>query len=157
MDLQTIKVWVLAPFLETDDPNLAYFSDYTQSQAEYQKAFDDLQIAWQWQPVTIDNFKQIVDKIAAKAMTDATADLTPVVFNLCDGDDTNGIPGISVIHYLEEKKLIYTGSDAAFYDITTSKILGTLLASASMISHAGFGTFAWSKACFIGIFEVVMS
>ena len=117
MDFNTLKVWVLAPFLETDDPNLAYYSDYTQSLAEYEKVFAELNIAWQWQPVTIHNFKEIIDTIASKSMG-----FTPVVLNLCDGDDANGIPGIGVIHYLEEKNLIYTGADAAFYDITTSKI-----------------------------------
>jgi D-alanine-D-alanine ligase len=32
------------------------------------------------------------------------------------------LPGISVIHYLEQKGICYTGADAFFYDITTSKI-----------------------------------
>jgi D-alanine-D-alanine ligase len=103
--------------MDTEDPNLAYYSDYEQSQAEYQKVFDDLDIAWRWQPVRIHDYKTIIDKIAAEP-----TDKTSVVLNLCDGDDTNGIPGISVLHYLDEKQLIYTGADAAFYDITTSKI-----------------------------------
>ena len=47
---------------------------------------------------------------------------TPVVFNLCDGDEINGTPGISVVRLLEEKGLIYTGADEYFYHITTSKI-----------------------------------
>jgi D-alanine-D-alanine ligase len=44
------------------------------------------------------------------------------VFNLCDGDEVNGAPGISVIRYLEEKKLIYTGAREKYYHLTTSKI-----------------------------------
>ena len=32
------------------------------------------------------------------------------------------LPGVSVIHELEKHGLIYTGSDAHFYNITTSKI-----------------------------------
>ena len=44
------------------------------------------------------------------------------MFNLCDGDEVNGAPGISVLRYLEEKKLIYTGSRETYYHITTSKI-----------------------------------
>ena len=35
-------IWVLAPFLDTDDPNLAYYSDYEQSYLEYKKAFESL-------------------------------------------------------------------------------------------------------------------
>ena len=45
-----------------------------------------------------------------------------MVFNLCDGDEINGTPGISVVRLLEEKGLIYTGADEYFYHITTSKI-----------------------------------
>ena len=44
------------------------------------------------------------------------------MFNLCDGDEVNGAPGLSVIQYLEEKKLIYTGSREKYYHVTTSKI-----------------------------------
>ena len=46
----------------------------------------------------------------------------PLVLNLCDGDEINGTPGVSVIHELEKCKLVYTGSDAHYYNITTSKI-----------------------------------
>lgn len=45
-----------------------------------------------------------------------------MIFNLCDGNEINGAPGISVIHYLKEKNIVYTDADAFFYDITTSKI-----------------------------------
>ena len=38
---------------------------------------------------------------------------------MCSSD----LPGISVIHLLDELGLTYTGSDAAFYEITTSKIV----------------------------------
>ena len=47
---------------------------------------------------------------------------TPLILNLCDGDEVNGSPGVSVIHELEKHGLIYTGSDVHFYNITTSKI-----------------------------------
>ncbi|MFX5825221.1 hypothetical protein ABTE33_20905, partial [Acinetobacter baumannii] len=46
----------------------------------------------------------------------------PVVLNLCDGDEVNGTPGISVIHCLEKNNLLYTGADDYFYNITTSKL-----------------------------------
>ena len=47
---------------------------------------------------------------------------TPVFLNLCDGDEVNGTPGISVLKKLEASNLIYTGAEAYFYDITTSKV-----------------------------------
>lgn len=114
-----IKVWVLAPLLETSDANIDYYYDFTQSIAEYEKTFAELGIEWKWQPVTIKNYPEIIEGIAREKHM---GNKTPVVFNLCDGDEVNGTPGISVIRLLEEKGLIYTGSDEYFYHITTSKI-----------------------------------
>jgi D-alanine-D-alanine ligase len=118
IDLKHIKVWVLAPFLVTNDENIDYYYDFSQSIEEYTKVFAELDIEWQWQPVTMEDFKQVIDGIAKKKESAKV----PLVFNLCDGDEINGTPGVSIIHYLEEKQLLYTGSDAYFYDITTSKI-----------------------------------
>lgn len=109
-------IWVLAPHLETNDSNIDYYYDFSQSIAEYTATFSELNIEWKWQPVTIQNYKHIIDTIAATETTKQK-----LIFNLCDGDEINGTPGVSVIHYLEEKQLLYTGSDAYFYNITTSK------------------------------------
>jgi D-alanine-D-alanine ligase len=114
-----IKVWVLAPLLETNDANIDYYYDFSQSVAEYEKTFAQLGIEWKWQPVTLKNYPAIIDIIVTEK---DFGNKTPVVFNLCDGDEINGTPGISVVRLLEEKGLIYTGSDEYFYNITTSKI-----------------------------------
>ncbi len=114
-----IKVWVLAPHLVTKDANIDYYYDFSQSIAEYTKTFAELNIEWQWQPVTTADYKTVIDTIALEKIA---ATKTPIVFNLCDGDEVNGTPGISVIKYLEERQLLYTGSDEYFYDITTSKL-----------------------------------
>jgi len=114
-----IKVWVLAPLLESSDANIDYYYDFTQSIAEYEKTFAELGIEWQWQPVTIKDYATVIETIAKEK---DFSNKTPVVFNLCDGDEINGTPGISVVKLLEEKGLIYTGSDEYFYRITTSKI-----------------------------------
>jgi D-alanine-D-alanine ligase len=119
VSFQHIKVWVLAPLLETSDSNIDYYYDFSQSIAEYEKTFAELGIEWKWQPVTIKDYPSIIESIAREKHI---SDKTPVVFNLCDGDEVNGTPGISVIRLLEEKGLIYTGSDEYFYHITTSKI-----------------------------------
>ncbi len=108
---------MLAPHIQTADVNIDYYYDFTQSIEEYTKTFVELNIEWQWQPVTMNNYQEIIDTIIH-----TTPPLQPIIFNLCDGDEMNGTPGISVIHYLEEKKLIYTGADAFFYHITTSKV-----------------------------------
>lgn len=119
VSFQHIKVWVLAPLLETSDSNIDYYYDFSQSIAEYEKTFAELGIEWKWQPVTIKDYPAIIESIAREKHI---SDKTPVVFNLCDGDEVNGTPGISVVRLLEEKGLIYTGSDEYFYHITTSKI-----------------------------------
>jgi D-alanine-D-alanine ligase len=124
-------VWVLAPHLQTNDPNIDYYYDFSQSIEEYTKVFDELQLNWKWQPVTMGDYKQVIDDIAA-----ATNFQTPVVLNLCDGDEVNGTPGVSVIHYLKEKHLIYTGSEPAYYDNTTSKIIMKDLFDKAGVAHA---------------------
>jgi D-alanine-D-alanine ligase len=115
--LKPYTIWVLAPHLESEDPNLKYYYDFTQSIAEYTKVFEELKAVWKWQPVTINNYKEIIRSIA-----ESKNGKTPLVLNLCDGDEVNGTPGVSIIHELEKYGLIYTGSDAHFYNITTSKI-----------------------------------
>jgi len=62
----------------------------------------------------------------------------PVILNLCDGDELNGTPGVSVLKYLHQKKMIYTGASEYFYDITTSKIV-----MKEAFDKAGISTPAW--------------
>ena len=62
----------------------------------------------------------IVDRPAGQTQTKNGHQ--PLVLNLCDGDEVNGVPGVSVIDALQEEGLVYTGSDQHFYTITTSKI-----------------------------------
>jgi D-alanine-D-alanine ligase len=115
--LKTYTVWVVAPHLESDDPNIQHYYDFTQSIKEYTRVFAELGIEWKWQPVTMDNFKNII-----RSISETSNGKTPLVLNLCDGDEVNGTPGVSVIKELEKYGLIYTGSDVNFYDTTTSKI-----------------------------------
>ena len=133
--VKQLKIWVLVPNVETDDPNIQYYYDFSQSIAEYTKVFDELEVDWKWQPVTIDNFRGIIDEIIVSANGKA-----PLIFNLCDGDEINGTPGISVVHYLEEKGLSYTGAKAGFYDLTTSKVT-----MKQAFDRAGVSTPAWES------------
>lgn len=111
-------VWVIAPFVETDDPHLNYYYDYTQSIEEFTTAFKELRIKWKWQPVTNQNYKTIVDHIGSSAPSENI-----VIINLCDGDNVNNAPGVNVIRYLKRSGLCFTGSDEHFYRATTSKIV----------------------------------
>jgi len=44
-----------------------------------------------------------------------------VVFNLCDGIEVDGYPGIQTVRAIEASGLPYTGADTAFYELTTPK------------------------------------
>jgi D-alanine-D-alanine ligase len=131
---QNAFVWVLAPHLHTSDPNLEYYYDFTQSIEEYTRAFAALQLPWQWQPVTVDNYKAIIDGICNNSK-----EQTNIFFNLCDGDEVNGTPGISVVRYLAEKKMIYTGAEENYYHLTTSKII-----MKQAFEQADVATAAWA-------------
>jgi D-alanine-D-alanine ligase len=132
-----IFVYVLAPYLETEDNNINYYYDFSQSIAEYTKTFKELNIPWKWQPVTMLNYNEIIDQIAKEK--DQSGKL-PVVLNLCDGDEINGTPGISVVKKLHDMDLIYTGSDEYFYYITTSKI-----PMKKAFDEAGVATAKWES------------
>lgn len=135
MNLQQFKVWVLAPHIETTNDNINYYYDFSQSIQEYTNVFANLNMAWQWQPVTLNNFKL---KISEAIKESNTAIKIPLFLNLCDGDEINGAPGISVIHYLNTLNVAFTGSDAFFYHITTSKALMKKAFDEKALSHAAW-------------------
>lgn len=115
--IRKLKIWVLYPHLETSDPNLQHYYDFKQSLQEYTKVFKELDADWIWQPVTMDNYRETIGSIKRRS-----GRKIPLVLNLCDGDEINGTPGVSIIHELEKHQLIYTGSNAHYYSVTTSKI-----------------------------------
>ena len=92
-----------------------------------------MNIAWQWQPVTMQNYKEVID---TGVINHSGKQL--VFFNICDGDEINGVPGISVIHYLEGQGCTYTGANATFYAISTSKII-----MKKAFDKAGISTAPW--------------
>ncbi|MCU0635704.1 MAG: hypothetical protein MUE41_12585 [Gemmatimonadaceae bacterium] len=128
-------VWILVPEAETADPNLAYYYDYAESRAEYARAFAALGLEWRWQPVTLATRDAVI-----ASLVEQSRDVTPIVLNLCDGDEINGVPGLSVIHALDEVGLPYTGADAHFFDRTTSKIV-----MKGDFERAGVPTAPWAE------------
>lgn len=113
-------VVVLVPEPADIDPALAYYADYSQSCEELARAFEAMGRPWRWQPVTVSTFTGVLDALVKEAQAAGTP--LPVILNLCDGDDGNTVPGVDVIHALEARGFAYTGADAAFYRITTSKL-----------------------------------
>jgi D-alanine-D-alanine ligase len=130
-----IKVWVIAPYVHTGDDNLDYYYDYTQSIDEYTRAFEKLEVDWVWQAVKMNDIDAVVAKMIEEKMTGAHF---PIVLNLCDGDEINGAPGVSVIHKLLENNLVFTGSDINFYKITTSKIPMKQAFDEQLVPHASW-------------------
>ena len=61
-----LRVWVLAPYLVTNDANIGYYYDFSQSIAEYTQSFAELGLQWQWQPVTVNDYADIIDNIVAE-------------------------------------------------------------------------------------------
>lgn len=110
------KVWVFAPYLETDDPKLKNYYDYTQSISEFTNVFTELDCEWEWVNITLQNLSSQVERVKHSGPK------RNIVFNLCDGDEINGAPGLSVIHALKAKNIPFTGAEPYFYEITTSKI-----------------------------------
>ena len=144
--LKPYKIWILAPYLESDDPNIQHYYDFTQSIAEYTKVFEELKAEWKWQPVSMKDYKQVIRSIANSANGKL-----PLVLNLCDGDEVNGTPGVSVIHELNKYGLIYTGSDAHFYNVTTSKIPMKKAFDKAGVSTANWRVITASKGSARGI------
>lgn len=132
--IRKLKIWVLYPYLQTDDPNLQHYYDFNQSLQEYTTVFKELDADWTWEPVTMQNYKEVVGSIKKRS-----GRKIPLVLNLCDGDEINGTPGVSVIHELDKCKLIYTGSDVHYYNITTSKIPMKRAFDEAGVSNAKWG------------------
>jgi len=127
-------VWVLIPTVATDDPNLAWYSDYSLAREEYTRAFAALGMAWRWQPVTMADVETVIGGIRR-----ASRGYAPIALNLCDGDEINGSPGLSVIRALRAHGIPFTGADETFYDLTTSKIVMKRL-----FESAGVPTAPWA-------------
>ena len=145
-----LKVWVLAPHLLTNDANLDYYYDFSQSIEEFDATFKSMNIPWQWQPVTLDNYIPILDNISEECLSQG---ITPLIFNLCDGDEINGTPGLSVVKYLDKTRMAYTGAEEFFYDVTTSKISMKEAFDDSGVSTAKWEPIRTNKPILNGIFK----
>ncbi len=110
-------IWVLAPSIVSEDANINYYYDFEQSKKEYTQVFEELQLDWTWQDIRLDNYKSIIQYIKSDSIQRKI-----LIINLCDGDEVNQAPGISIIRELDYQQLFYTGSKEYFYKITTSKI-----------------------------------
>ncbi|KAF9133694.1 hypothetical protein BGW39_009174 [Mortierella sp. 14UC] len=79
--------------------------------------FTDIEVV----PVSLSTLIEVSDALTKemKAYNERGQEL--VVFQLCDGTELDGYPGVSMIHELEKRRIPFTGSDSAFYIISSSK------------------------------------
>lgn len=122
-------VWAFIPYRITEQGLVGEFYDNPGYRQELADVFTELGIQWKWQPITLENIHAAVEEVAA-----SSKEYIPVVLNFCDGfDEVDGYPGLSVIKLLEEKNIIFTGSDSTFEYLTISKIrMKCALAEASV-------------------------
>jgi len=69
-------------------------------------------------PLSIENCKEQVKRLVDLSNNGGDAF---VVFNLCDGTEIDGYPGLNAVHELERAEIAFTGSNSKFYLDTTSK------------------------------------
>nr|KAJ3418298.1 hypothetical protein HK105_000083 [Polyrhizophydium stewartii] len=68
-------------------------------------------------PVSIDTQGHVIEALRQKRLAGEHL----AVVNLCDGTELDGYPGVSVVNSLQKCRIPYSGSDAEFYEGTTSK------------------------------------
>ena len=126
-------VWTLVPFwiegadLKSDSYDLGAYK------VELSATFHALNLRWILQVIVHSNLDAIIAQIRECAATQPT-----LVFNLCDGYDDVGNPGLSVVRALEASGLPFTGSSSRYYEISSSK-----LEMKKLFCQAGVPTAAW--------------
>lgn len=133
-------VWTLVPFwiegadLKSDSYDLGGYK------VELASTFQELNLRWILQVIVHSNIDAIIAQIRECSATQPT-----LVFNLCDGYDDVGNPGLSVVRALEASGLPFTGSSSSYYEISSSKLV-----MKDLFLKAGVPTAAWEMLPFAG-------
>jgi len=107
---------VLAPYIEREGRLESPHYDLPEYREEIAGWMRAVGLAWEWRVVTVASLESELDRAAALARDGVT-----LVFNLCDGTEADGYPGVEVVDGLEERAIPYTGAGPQFYRVTTSK------------------------------------
>jgi D-alanine-D-alanine ligase len=110
-------VWALIPYDIQGGHLTADTYDNDRTKAELASTFHQLGLPWIWQPVVLGSIDDIVAQLATSLARRPT-----VAFNLCDGLDGDGVPGLSFVSALEQAGIPFTGSDPRFYETSTYKL-----------------------------------
>jgi len=110
-------VWTLVPFwiegatLKSDSYDLGPYK------VELADVFRELSLPWILQVVVPATINEIVAQIV-----ECAKHRPALVFNLCDGYEEVGTPGISVVKALQAAKLPFSGADVRYYETSSSKL-----------------------------------
>ncbi len=111
-------VYVFIPYAVNGNWIESFDYDIPAFRAEVQSWFDALDLPWRWVPITRENLGATIETLRS-----CQAAGRCMVFNLCDGSDIDGSPGVSVVRALEQAHIPFTGGSSHFYWVTTSKVL----------------------------------
>lgn len=126
-------IWALIPFWIDNGQTVNESYDTAQTKLELATAFRDLGFAWVWQPLSLQSVGPMVTQLAA-----FHKDRPAIAFNFCDGVDSQGVPGLSVVQALEAARIPFTGANSEFFEISTSKLRMKRLFTAAGVPTAPF-------------------
>jgi D-alanine-D-alanine ligase len=110
-------VSVFVPYFDKDGRIESPEYDLPDFRAQLKDWFEPLGYQWQWVPVTLTSLSAVIE-----GLEEASRASRCVVLNLCDGNELDGSPGVSVVKALEDAHIPFTGSASFFYEITTYKV-----------------------------------
>jgi D-alanine-D-alanine ligase len=110
-------VWTFVPYSLHDGRLWGDTYDNHETKAELASSFEELGLRWVWQPVVLGNIEDLINQVR-----DSLRHRPTVVFNLCDGVEHWGTPGVTVVQALEKEGIPFTGAASTFYNISTAKV-----------------------------------
>ena len=117
-DWRPYRVFIFAPYRMTPAGPESITYGTAEFKAEVAGWMAALGAAHTWVEVTPETSAAEIDRALEEALRRPV-----VVFNLCDGIEADGYPGLKTVRALEASGLPFSGSDSAFYELTTPKTL----------------------------------
>ena len=127
------RVRVFVPYARERGKLVSPYYETAEFREDVSSWMRSLGLEWAWVGVEPDSVGVRVAEAAARSR-----DAPTMVLNFCDGDDINGYPGLRVVEALEAAGVGFTGADAAFFRLSTSK-----MAMKRRFLSAGVPTAAW--------------
>ncbi|MEO8359645.1 MAG: hypothetical protein ABI672_06415 [Vicinamibacteria bacterium] len=117
-DWSSYRIFVFTPYRMTASGPESITYGTPEFKTEVAGWMNSLGTAHTWVEVTPETSAAEIARVREVAMRQPV-----VVFNLCDGIEVDGYPGIKTVRALEASGVPFTGADTAFYELTTPKTL----------------------------------